>query len=65
MSDILADGKTTGTAPNDGLAVLESQRSTAETFGIPLAVLAELTHRARCNAPIAPTRSNSTAAAAS
>ena len=45
MSDILADGKSTIAAPNDGLAVLESGRSTAETFGIPLAVLAELTHR--------------------
>src|SRR6516164_8591638 len=30
---------------NDALSVLEQQRSKAETFGIPLAVLAELTHR--------------------
>src|SRR4029453_16851461 len=44
MSDILTEGKTAGTAPTDGLAVLESRGSTAETFGIPLAVLAELTH---------------------
>ena len=51
MSDILADGKTTGAAPHDGLAVLESQRSTAEAFGIPLAVLAELTHRCPLQCP--------------
>ena len=51
MSDILADGKTAGAAPSDGLAVLESQRSTAETFGIPLAVLAELTHRCPLQCP--------------
>ncbi len=31
--------------PSDGLAVLENRGSIAETFGIPLAVLAELTHR--------------------
>jgi pyrroloquinoline quinone biosynthesis protein E len=31
--------------PTDGLAIMESRRSTAETFGIPLAVLAEITHR--------------------
>src|SRR6188474_1011327 len=51
MSDILADGKTASAAPSDGLAVLESQRSTAETFGIPLAVLAELTHRCPLQCP--------------
>jgi coenzyme PQQ biosynthesis protein PqqD len=51
MSDLLADGKTAGAAPSDGLAVLESQRSTAETFGIPLAVLAELTHRCPLQCP--------------
>src|SRR4249920_847788 len=51
MSDILADGKTAGAAPSDGLAVLESQRSTAETFGIPLALLAELTHRCPLQCP--------------
>src|SRR5215207_2932962 len=51
MSDILADGKTAGAAPSDGLAVLESQRSIAETFGIPLAVLAELTHRCPLQCP--------------
>ena len=43
MSDILAEGKTA--PPQDGLSALQSQRSTAETFGIPLAVLAEVTHR--------------------
>src|SRR5918992_871775 len=42
MTDILADGKTASAAPSDGLAVLEQKRSTAETFGIPLAVLAEI-----------------------
>ena len=31
--------------PTDGLAILESGRSLAETYGIPLAVLLELTHR--------------------
>ena len=35
----------------DGLAVLESRGSTAETFGIPLAVLAELTHRCPLQCP--------------
>ena len=35
----------------DGLAALESRRSTAETFGIPLAVLAELTHRCPLQCP--------------
>ena len=39
------------TDPHDGLMVLESQRSTAETFGIPLAVLAELTHRCPLQCP--------------
>ena len=51
MSDLLAENKTAGAAPSDGLAVLESQRSTAETFGIPLAVLAELTHRCPLQGP--------------
>jgi len=36
---------------NDALTVLESQRSTAESFGIPLAVLAELTHRCPLQCP--------------
>ncbi|MBV9523383.1 MAG: pyrroloquinoline quinone biosynthesis protein PqqE, partial [Alphaproteobacteria bacterium] len=37
--------------PSDGLAVLEHGKSTAETFGIPLAVLAELTHRCPLQCP--------------
>src|SRR5437764_9196886 len=37
--------------PNDSLAVLEHGRSMAETFGIPLAVLAELTHRCPLQCP--------------
>jgi pyrroloquinoline quinone biosynthesis protein E len=37
--------------PNDGLTVLENPRSTAEGFGIPLAVLAELTHRCPLQCP--------------
>ena len=37
--------------PADGLAVLEQRGSTAETFGIPLAVLAELTHRCPLQCP--------------
>ena len=35
----------------DGLTVLEQNKSTAETFGIPLAVLAELTHRCPLQCP--------------
>src|ERR1700676_360606 len=51
MSEIFGQGKATSTGPSDGLAVLESRRSTAETFGIPLAVLAELTHRCPLQCP--------------
>jgi len=36
---------------NDGLAVLEGRGSIAETYGIPLAVLAELTHRCPLSCP--------------
>ena len=36
---------------NDGLAVLERRSSVAETYGIPLAVLAELTHRCPLQCP--------------
>jgi PqqA peptide cyclase len=36
---------------NDGLAVLEARRTVAEAFGIPLAVLAELTHRCPLQCP--------------
>src|SRR5437016_2950659 len=51
MSDILSDRKTSAAAPGDGLAILEQGRSTAETFGIPLAILAELTHRCPLQCP--------------
>jgi pyrroloquinoline quinone biosynthesis protein E len=40
-----------GIAAGDGLAALEGRRSAAETFGIPLAVLAELTHRCPLQCP--------------
>src|SRR5205823_3603412 len=36
---------------NDGLAVLEGRGTVAETYGIPLAVLAELTHRCPLQCP--------------
>src|SRR5229473_1877328 len=49
MSEILASR--TPADPGDGLAALEQRRSTAETFGIPLAVLAELTHRCPLQCP--------------
>jgi pyrroloquinoline quinone biosynthesis protein E len=51
MSDTLADNKTTPPGPSDGLAVLESRRSAAETYGIPLAVLLEVTHRCPLQCP--------------
>ncbi|MGP8123673.1 MAG: pyrroloquinoline quinone biosynthesis protein PqqE [Xanthobacteraceae bacterium] len=38
-------------APSDGLSVLEKPGSTAESYGIPLAVLAELTHRCPLQCP--------------
>ena len=50
MSDELAETNTARDT-NDGLAVLESGASAAETFGIPLAVLAELTHRCPLQCP--------------
>lgn len=37
--------------PADGVAALEGTRSIAETYGIPLAVLAELTHRCPLQCP--------------
>lgn len=37
--------------PTDSLAVLESPNAARETFGIPLAVLAELTHRCPLQCP--------------
>lgn len=51
MSDTLADSKTTTAGPTDGLAVLEQARSAAETYGIPLAVLLEITHRCPLQCP--------------
>src|SRR5262249_30999481 len=51
MSPTLSDANHVVTDPADGLAALESRRSTAETFGIPLAVLAELTHRCPLQCP--------------
>ncbi len=51
MSEILSQGNAASPGPSDGLAVLEGRRSTAETFGIPLAVLAELTHRCPLQCP--------------
>ena len=51
MSPTLTDAGVAANNPSDGLAVLEKRSSTAETFGIPLAVLAELTHRCPLQCP--------------
>ena len=51
MTQVFADNKTTGSEPKDGLVALELRRSTAETFGIPLAVLLEVTHRCPLQCP--------------
>jgi len=51
MSDTLAGTKTATAGPTDGLAVLEQTRSAAETYGIPLAVLLEITHRCPLQCP--------------
>src|SRR5882762_2239037 len=51
MSPTLTDAGMAASDPSDGLAVLEQRGSTAETFGIPLAVLAELTHRCPLQCP--------------
>ena len=51
MSDTLADNATKKTGPSDGLVVLEGHRSAAETYGIPLAVLLEVTHRCPLQCP--------------
>ncbi len=52
MSPTLTDASPVFAAdPADGLAIMEKTRSTAETFGIPLAVLAELTHRCPLQCP--------------
>jgi PqqA peptide cyclase len=50
MSDVLGNPAIPADA-SDSLAVLEKQRSTAETFGIPLAVLLEVTHRCPLQCP--------------
>src|SRR6202171_6621775 len=51
MSPPLTDAGVAAIDPSDGLAVLENRGSKAETFGIPLAVLAELTHRCPLQCP--------------
>lgn len=51
MSPTLTDASPVHADPADGLAVLEQRKSQAETFGIPLAVLAELTHRCPLQCP--------------
>src|SRR5258708_15797827 len=51
MSPTLTDASAAAGAPPDGLAALEQRGSTAETFGIPLAVLAEITHRCPLQCP--------------
>jgi pyrroloquinoline quinone biosynthesis protein E len=51
MSPTLTDANPVFTDPADSLAIMERTRSTAETFGIPLAVLAELTHRCPLQCP--------------
>ena len=51
MNPTLTDAAAAASDPPDGLAVLESRGSVAETFGIPLAVLAELTHRCPLQCP--------------
>src|SRR6201991_271010 len=51
MSPTLTDASPIAADPSDGLAVMEGRRSTAETFGIPLAVLAEITHRCPLQCP--------------
>src|SRR4029077_8831800 len=51
MSPTLTDAHVVASDPSDGLAALERRGSVAETFGIPLAVLAELTHRCPLQCP--------------
>ncbi|ABD86453.1 pyrroloquinoline quinone biosynthesis protein PqqE [Rhodopseudomonas palustris] len=51
MSPTLTDANPIASEPADGLAVLERRGSVAEQFGIPLAVLAELTHRCPLQCP--------------
>jgi pyrroloquinoline quinone biosynthesis protein E len=51
MSPTLTDAAPLPAVAADGLSILESPKSAAETFGIPLAVLAELTHRCPLQCP--------------
>src|ERR1700692_4260574 len=51
MSPTLTDAGAAARDPGDALAALEGRRSTAETYGIPLAVLAEVTHRCPLQCP--------------
>jgi pyrroloquinoline quinone biosynthesis protein E len=51
MSPTLTDANQVVADPSDGIAALERRGSLAETFGIPLAVLAELTHRCPLQCP--------------
>lgn len=51
MSPTLTDASPVHADPADGLAILETRKSQAETFGIPLAVLAEITHRCPLQCP--------------
>lgn len=51
MSPTLTDASPVHADPADGLAVLEQRKAQAETFGIPLAVLAEVTHRCPLQCP--------------
>jgi len=51
MSALVPDPKNETGDPGDGLSVLERGGSVGETYGIPLAVLAELTHRCPLQCP--------------
>ena len=51
MSDLLADARQPAPRPPTGSRCWNRSGSTAETFGIPLAVLAELTHRCPLQCP--------------
>ncbi|MGN6115349.1 MAG: radical SAM protein, partial [Nitrobacter sp.] len=51
MSPTLTDAAPLPAVAADGLSILESPKSAAETFGIPLAVLLEVTHRCPLQCP--------------
>src|ERR1700709_1545831 len=51
MRPTLTDASPVVADPSDGLAIMESRGTAAETFGIPLAVLAELTQRCPLQCP--------------